>query len=134
MSGAWYPRFIAMLDALARTPLVYSESDCLCDIFAMVADRTGTDLAAPYRGRYASYDEGLALLQADGFAAPVDFVRHHFEEIHPLDASDGDIGAIPNEDGILGFGMFDRDTIFVKTEHGTGRLRRSRAMLAFRVA
>lgn len=132
-TDGWFPRLVAVIDGHARLPHAWGESDCLCRVADGYLAMTGSDPAAPYRGRYTSYAEGAALLAADGFAEPVDYVRSLCPEIHPSEAGDGDIGAMLGDDGTLAFGLICRRLLYVATPAGNGRFPRLRAQRAFRI-
>lgn len=133
-------KMLAVLDEMERQPHVYGESDCVMRVAwlaaAQVPDPKRSDILAMierYHGKYTSLAGAYRVLKADGFT-PLSLVKHFFEEIHPVDAVDGDIGAVRQDGRNWAFGIFDRGGFFVATASGTGALRRSDAAKAFRVA
>lgn len=60
------------LDARRAEPFRPSLSDCAMFAADWIAELTGSDPAAQWRGRYSSLDEGRALLLSDGFATPAE--------------------------------------------------------------
>jgi cell wall-associated NlpC family hydrolase len=57
----WHIHLDKFLLAHGKTPFRYGEMDCSLFVFDAVHAMTGTDLAAPYRGRYHSRKQALAL-------------------------------------------------------------------------
>ena len=60
------------LDARRAEPFRPSLSDCAMFAADWIAELTGTDPAAQWRGQYRTLEEGRALLLADGFASPAE--------------------------------------------------------------
>jgi hypothetical protein len=93
---------------------------------------TGVDPAAKYRGAYVTFDEGLALLKADGFGDHVDWLRANFESILVTEAGPGDLVVI-DTDTLSALGIVQGAAVYVLTPNRVGLVPRSRATLAFRV-
>jgi len=128
----WRPRLQAYLRDVANRPFAYGSHDCALFAAGAVAAITGADLAAEYRGLYTSLKGGLKLLDRDGIADHVAFLRGRFDEIAPAFAAVGDIAVI-GEIGTQALGIFDGEQIFVLREEGLGLVPRAAATLAFRV-
>ncbi len=82
---------------------------------------TGDDPAAPYRGNYSTIEEGLALLQADGFEDHVAFASYYYAETTPLQATEGDV-AVVRQGGLTGLGIVLGSTIAVSSMRGIVQL------------
>lgn len=107
-----------------------------CSLFSAdcVNAITGEDPAADYRGRYATVAQGLALLQADGYADHEAFVATHFTETSVLFARAGDL-AVVEQRGLVGIGAVLGPTIAVVTlGRGIGHVPLSSARRAFLVS
>lgn len=68
--------------------------DCGLNAASAVEAQTGVDFAAEFRGRYETLDEGLALVQARGFADHAELAASVLAEIPPAFAQVGDIAAV----------------------------------------
>ena len=68
---------------------------CL-DVAAMIEAMTGFDSAAPYRGKYQTKKEGMALIRADGFANSIGVLSVGRQKIKPLLADVGDLVELPD--------------------------------------
>lgn len=95
----WKARLVAYLAEVPGRPKAYGLFDCALFTFGGVAAMTGRDLAAPYRGRYATLPQGIALLRRDGFQDHVALVAANFAEILPAFAQAGDVAVIASADG-----------------------------------
>lgn len=77
----WRSRLTAHLNSLSRSPFAYGENDCGLFAAGCVEVKTGTDLAARYRGLYQSLKDGLKLLRKEGFDSHVAVVAAHFKAV-----------------------------------------------------
>lgn len=82
---------------------------------------TGNDPAAPYRGSYATVEEGLALLVADGFEDHVAFAASMFNEIPVLQATEGDVAVI-RQGNLTGLGIVLGSSVAVSSMRGIVQL------------
>jgi hypothetical protein len=136
----WRPALFAALDAHRGKPFTWGVHDCAILAADAVLAMTGEDLAAPYRGRYASYTDGRALLAAHGFADQVAIFAAHFAEVPVVRAQVGDLAAVPaGEIGApgddLALGVVTGPVIAVMPLRGPGlaSVPLLRAVRAFRV-
>lgn len=129
----WFVEMKKLVREIAREPHEWSFSDCIAQASRCAEVKSGVDYMAPYRGKYSSYAEALALVRAEGFDEPIDMVASILKEIPTIDARNGDVAAVEGSDGTIAFGVFIGDKIFVQTERGLGRLQRSSALRAFEV-
>lgn len=98
----WLLRLEAYVEATRRAPFAYGRLDCALWAAGAVAAMTGTDLAAPARGRYATLEEGTALLRADGVRSHIDLVARALPSVPPGRAGVGDVILLPGRTlGIL---------------------------------
>lgn len=95
----WKPRLVEYLAALGPIPFTYGSFDCAMFTSSAVEVMTGQDFTAPYRNRYTTIAQGVALLRKDGFRDHIDLVAAHFEEIAPAFAQAGDIAVLDGADG-----------------------------------
>lgn len=137
--GQWKSRMIAAMDLMEREPHVYGQSDCMMRVgycaAAMFDDPLRGEILAvldTYRGRYSSLRGAHRVLAKDGLT-PLSLVTKFFAEIEPVEAGDGDIGALTEDGRNWGFGIVSGAHFYVATESGTGILPRSSMQKAFRV-
>ncbi len=76
----WQARLAAYLNDCSRRPLVYGQHDCALFAAGAVQAMTGLDLAADWRGRYATLRGGLRVLRAQGYADQVALAAAHLPE------------------------------------------------------
>jgi hypothetical protein len=130
----------AALDAHRGQVFEWGKHDCALLAADAVLAMTGEDLAADYRGKYASRDEARALLAAHGFADQVALAASHFPEIAVARAGVGDLAAVPSEEigaprGEFALGVVTGPVIAVMPLRGPGlaSVPLARAVKAFRV-
>lgn len=128
----WSARLVAYLAQVAR--VAYHPGALDCALFAAGADKamTGRDLAAEYRGKYASIEDGKALLAAAGFADHVEFVAAHFEEVIPACAQVGDLAVVPG-DGGLALGIVQGANVYTVNRGGLTAVSRLQMLRAFKI-
>jgi hypothetical protein len=128
----WKPRLIAYLAAKAPLMIEPGVHDCALFPAGAVEAMTGVDLAAEWRGRYTSFEEGFNALKAAGYRDHIDLVARHFEEIAPAFAAAGDLAVV---DGPLGpsLGVVQGEGVYVLTTTRMGLLPLTHAFRAFRV-
>lgn len=126
--STWRSSLIAYLDRQERRAFAYGENDCLLMTSGAVATMTGIDHAAAYRGRYRTLAGGRRVIGM----TPLEKVASLFVEIHPVEALDGDIAAMPvGRDWT--FGVLVGAHFYVLAETGLAILPRGGARKAFRV-
>lgn len=132
--GTWQDRLVAHLAEVAVMPFQPGVNDCALFAAGAVAAMTGVDHAAPYRGRYATIEEGLELLRADGIEDHVALAAVHLPEIPVSMAQAGDVAAVPVNSG-MALGVVQGARVYVLREAGgIGTIGLTRAARAFRVA
>lgn len=129
----WKVHLAQYLGAIARAPFEPGVNDCALFAAGAVEAMTGLDLAAGWRGKYQTLDEGLALLQASEFSDHTALAALHFAEIDPVFAAPGDIAVVAGPQGET-LGIFQGAGIYVLTTERLGVLPMSFATRAFRVA
>lgn len=133
----WNARLNAAIEGFRRTPMRYGEADCAVLAAAAVEAITG---ARPGNAEWYGYvDEAsaLAILKAGGFATLADLAASVLPEIHPSQATLGDIAAIPSDTPFgfaLGVVSGDRIFVFGARFDGLGTVGLLTATRAFRVA
>lgn len=132
----WNSRLVAVVDAFRRQPLAYGQADCAQLAAAAIEAVTGDRPGKPEWYAYADEAGALAILNAEGFATLADLAASLLPEIHPSQATLGDIAAIP-VDGPFGFalGVVSGPRIFVfgAPYDGLGTVDLLMAKRAFRV-
>ena len=129
----WKVRLAQYLGDIARAPFEPGVNDCALFAAGAVAAMTGLDLAADWRGKYATLEAGLALLKTAGHADHTALAALHFEEINPVFGAPGDIAVVEGPQGET-LGIFQGAGIYVLTTERLGVLPMSFAHRAFRVA
>lgn len=84
----WGPRLTMYLRDASREPFGYGSSDCALFAAGAVQAITGQDLAADFRGKYATYHDGLRLTGAARLSKLVDGLLSLTDRAH---AHRGDI-------------------------------------------
>lgn len=134
----WRKRYEAFIDQVKATPFSWAGHDCAVGFAGgMVLALTGVDLVAPWRGRFETQAEALALLQRELHHDNLgDLVSTLLEEHeHPSQMQVGDIAGIPT-DNAFGFSLGicnGGGTVLVLREDGMGVLDQSSATRAWRV-
>jgi hypothetical protein len=126
----WRPRLATFVESRRRE----ATTDCGLFVADAIVAMTGVDLAAPYRGRYTTTAEGVALLKADGFADLCDFAASRLVEVHPSLARAGDVVALRVSAGTgWALGLVNGERVTVLYGTGLGTVLRDVAERAFRV-
>lgn len=115
----WKDRLQTHLHGLRLTPFRIGRHDCALFAAGCVEAMTGTDFAAPYRGRYATLRGGLRVLRRDGFTDAVALAEHHLVEVHPAFAREGDVAVVPTDDGPA-LGIVAGDILYLLRPDGLG--------------
>ena len=129
----WKVHLAQYLGEIARAPFEPGVNDCALFAAGAVAAMTGLDLAADWRGKYRTLQEGLALLAAAGHADHTALAAKHFDEIEPVFGAPGDIAVVDGPEGAT-LGIFQGAGIYVLTTARLGVLPMAFAVRAFRVA
>lgn len=124
----WRPRLVAYLAEVRTRPFAYGTHDCALFAAGAVEAMTGHDLAAEFRGRYASLKEGLKLAKG----SHLQILRQHFEPVPTAFAAVGDLALI-GEVGFPALGIFEGEMILVLREDGLGLISRAAATQAWKV-
>lgn len=115
----WQPRLVAWLRAANGRPIEPGRHDCCLFGAGAVLAQTGTDFAAPWRGRYTTMAGGRRVLRKAGFADHVALIAAHLPEVAPAFAREGDLAVLETPDGPA-VGVNQGSVLYVLTE--TGRL------------
>lgn len=131
----WRRRLAAVIELRRRTPVVFGEHDCALFCADCVRAMTGVDLAAAFRGRYATVDEALTALRDAGHEDLCSFVATMLPEIKTSEARIGDVMAIPSDLTGWALGVCNGESVTVldAARGCLGSLDRSYATRAFRV-
>lgn len=128
----WQARLVAYLHEARLRPFAFGQHDCSLFAADCVAAMTGADMAAEWRGRYATMRGGLRLLRRAGFDDHIALAAHHFPEISKMLAQPGDLAVVPTEDGPA-LGVVQGEAIYVLGPTGLGLVSILSAQRAFRV-
>ena len=93
----WFSRLVTYVDRVESLPFAYGRHDCAINMANLVEAQTGIDLAAAYRGAYASLGEGLELLREAGLRDHLELVERNFEEVPVSMAQNGDIAVFSTQ-------------------------------------
>lgn len=129
----WRVRLASYLAAVAAKPFAPGEHDCALFAAGAVTAMTGVDLAADWRGAYASLPAGLRALRKAGFDDHIALVARQFKPIHPAFAQVGDIAVLEGDDGFAALGIVQGERIYVLRPDGIATLPLTDAKEAFRV-
>jgi hypothetical protein len=132
----WRMRLTAALEAMAPRPHEWGAHDCFTGLAGGVTEAiTGTDIAAPWRGRYGTAEEALRVLRGDGFETLDELVASLLPKTSRGDARLGDLAFVLDEHSPFGgvVGVFTGERIAVLTPRGMGTLPRTAAFGAFMV-
>lgn len=132
----WRARLAEALNLQRAQGFTWGRHDCALGLAGgAVEAMTGTDIAAPWRGRYSTALGAARALKRDGFETLGDLVATLLpEHVSPLMARPGDIGLMAAK-GPIGeaLGVIDVSTFFVLTETGHGHRSKTEITRAFRV-
>lgn len=126
----WQPRLRAYLMGVGEQALVAGQHDCALFGAGGVEAETGVDLAADWRGRYATFAGGKRILRRAGFADHIALIGEHLPEVAVQFARPGDIAIVPTENGDA-VGIVQGSSVYVLTP--TGRIGLVSIMRAARV-
>lgn len=132
----WRNRLEAAIDDVKAIPFSWeTQVDCGPHLSGRVVEAlTGVDIAAGFRGRYTTAIGAVRVMKEAGFDNLGDLVASIIPEIHPSEASVGDIVAIA-DDTAFGFalGVVNGDRAFVMRENDLGTVELLDAQRAFKV-
>lgn len=135
----WRDKLHDYIDSVRRSSFVYGELDCALFAAGAVQAMTGEDPAEGMRGAYHSHEEGIEVLNSNGYLDHIDAAAAMFQSISPAQAQHGDLVLIETGEG-LGFGVIGGGRIFAMGTRGLMSFswadettQRLRAKRAFRV-
>jgi hypothetical protein len=130
----WEGRLIEALRTIAATPFDPGSLDCGLAFGTLVEAMTGTDPAAPLRGRYKTLAGASRRLKKMGFDDHIEYVASLYEELpSPLYAQRGDGAAVRDDDGFPALGIVQGENIYVMRPDGMGVVKLTEAYRAFRI-
>lgn len=132
----WRSRFEAAIDEIKFVPFDWSsQHDCGPGLAGrLVYAITGQDLTVEFQGRYKTAKGALKVMKSAGFDNLADLVASILLEIHPSEASLGDIVAY-EMDSPFGYalGVVNGERVFVLRPEGVGTMDLLAAKRAFKV-
>jgi hypothetical protein len=130
----WMKRLMAFVTARPQPDFAYGRHDCALFAAGAVLAMTGTDFAAPYRGRYTTLTGGLRVLRRDGFADHVALAAAHLPECHPSQLLPGDLAVLPAPDDQRALGVVQGAAVYLLDPAGRIAMRPlAEAVQGFRV-
>lgn len=93
-TDGWRDRLDAWIVQSHAMPFAWGVHDCGLNAATAVERQVEFDFAAEFRGRYDSYETGLALLRDKGFDNHADFAASVLPEIPVAEAQIGDLAAV----------------------------------------
>lgn len=130
--SGWRGHLTAYLVAAVATPFRPGRHDCALFAAGAVAAMTGSDPAAPWRGRYTTLRGGLRVLRRAGYRDHLALVTATLAPCPPSFARAGDLAAVPGEAG-LALGVVQGERIYVLRETGLATVDLLQAVAAWRV-
>jgi hypothetical protein len=91
----WRSDFFQAIETHRAFDFAWGTHDCAILTADCIAAITGVDLAAAYRGRYATEQEAGVILAELGYQETAEILAKNFDEIHPSQAIVGDVAVIP---------------------------------------
>lgn len=128
----WQNRLIAYLHEARRRPFEPGVHDCALFLAGAVQAQTGSDYAAPWRGRYTTERGGLRVLRKDGHADHIAAAAAFLPEKTPSFAQAGDGAVVPTESGPA-LGVVQGSRIYVLRPEGLALVSLLDATRAFEV-
>lgn len=113
----WRTRLTLYLAERARQPFAPGSHDCALFAAGAVEAITGTDPAAPYRGRYTTERGGLRVLRRDGYADHVALAAATLPERVTGRAAPGDLAVVDGPAGPA-LGVVQGAAIYVLSPRG----------------
>lgn len=130
----WDRRLARLVSGIADTPGIWGKSDCIMTAAAGIEAVTGTDIMAPWRGRYRT-EAGAARWMRKGGCKDVEGLLRDFFGLPPVGrllAQRGDVGVV-ERDGALCAGFMCDQGFLVRTETGRAILPQTAIKTAFKV-
>lgn len=113
----WKTRLVQYLAQHIDEQYEIGTFDCALFAAGAIEAMTGTDIAAPFKGKYRSFARGYALMQAAGHADHVAYFASLLPEVHPSAAAPGDI-AVVDVDGDAALGVVQGEMVYALAERG----------------
>lgn len=131
----WPERLAAYLATARRRPFAWGAHDCALFSAGAVEALTGTDLAAPYRGRYTTARGAARVLRRAGAGSLDAFVAGYFPRLPgPLLAQRGDLALVDSGTGAgLALGVVYGAQVLSVGPDGLAEVPLSAAVTAWRV-
>lgn len=131
----WRARLAAYMALVVREPFRPGTHDCALFAAGAVKVMTGTDLAAPWRGKYRALGAGRAMLRAQGFDDHLALAASMLPEVAPSMARVGDVAVVKSDsEGDAGaLGVIQGASIYVLTPSGLALASRLHVIKAFAV-
>lgn len=114
----WRGRLDLYVNEVRRLPFSPGTHDCALFVAGAIEAMTGEDPAAELRGRYRTLEEGLVLLQSQGFIDHVDAAAARFERIPREMAQIGDLAVVKAEAEGRALGLVGGHRVFVVGHRG----------------
>lgn len=130
----WRVRLDAYFAMVVGTPFQYGRHDCALFVAGAVEAMTGSDPAAPWRGRYTTLEGGLKALRKAAYLTPLELVGDLFAPVAPALAQVGDIAQLDVEGGLPALGIVAGEVVAVLRPEGLGWVPRMLAVSAWRVS
>lgn len=128
----WRARLQTYLETVSRTPFKPGHNDCALFLAGGVEAVSGTDYAAPYRGRYTTLRGGLRVIRRAGFEDHVALARHHLTPKPISFAHVGDGAVVETPEGPA-LGIVQGSSVMVLREAGLGHVPLTAASAALEV-
>lgn len=128
----WLSRLNAYIAEAQGRHFEYSRHDCAIFAAEWIAQATGDDLAAPFRGKYSTLAEGMLAVRRAGYTGPFDLLRAHFTTIPISQAQVGDLAMLDTPNGPA-IGIVQGPRIYFVSDKGLQTVGLLDASVAFRI-
>lgn len=129
----WRTAFYAAIDAHRFHRFEWGVHDCAVLTADCIQAVSGVDLAARFRGQYASKKQAEELMQAVGWENPVAILASAFAEIHPSRAIVGDAAVVKTSSGPATAPVVGSELVVFSPGGFIGLVSLSEAVRAFRI-
>lgn len=129
----WRARLDRYLDDVDTEHFQWGVFDCGIFVAGCIKAMTDVDLAAGIAGSYSDFAGSIRVLRKRGYQDHVAYFAAHLREIHPSEATHGDIAVVPAVQGQYSLALVNNQSLICLSESGRRPLSRSAALRAFRV-
>ena len=116
----WHGRLTRYLAEARKKPYEVGVHDCALFAAGAIEAITGVDLASSFRGRYDTIEQGMSLVNKEGFIDHIDMARAHFPSERPARAHIGDLAVVRIGESVVALGVVAGSRVYILGEKGVG--------------